>query len=110
MIVDGIDLAFGRLSKSNGDHARFVCRETAAAYRLIVNGVPGPFGAGFTNYVVCKTRWGWQIRRYETEMLLDYGACYSTRAAAAEAAIAIDEPRGASIRKLQIRADEAVAS
>lgn len=107
MIIDGIDVAFGRLGRVNGDRARFVCGETTAAYRLIVNGVPGPFSAGFTDYVVCKTKGGWQLRDYETGRLFGCLRGYRTRSLAAESAVS---SYGWQMRRLQELADGAVAS
>lgn len=74
--------AYGRINAA--DRHRFIVPPVTAAYRLIVTCVTGDFGAGFTDFVICKDPHGWYIRRFRTGEIMAYKTRFSTRANAAE--------------------------
>ena len=96
----GIPIAYGRLSKTTGDHYRFVPRAGDTAYRVIVEGVDGPFGAGFTSFVVCKQYAGWMAHWFGDVSPVGTATFYRTRDLAAAHAIRWDDANGGNVRAL----------
>ncbi len=96
--IRGIPLAFGRVAK--GDRDRFCFYPDEKAYRVIVAGVPGGFGAGFSDYVLVNSHYGWRIKRYADGHDVGGGTCYQTRRDAAAALVNLDGLAGGTLTHL----------
>jgi hypothetical protein len=97
-VIAGVSFAYGRIPK--GQRERFIDSITTGVYRLIVEGTSGGFGSGFSDFVLLKTRYGWQVARFSTGARLLQGFCYQTRTECVRAIVRQHSHAGSELERM----------